>query len=201
VTDEELKRAILSGDEQSFTELVRGLHPTLVRLARPIVGNDAVADEVVQETWVAVIHGLRQFEGRSSLKTWIISILVNRARTRAKRESRTVPLSSLDPEGDAEADPEAGRFSRRGFWSAPPVRWERQGPEGRLLDREAMERLAVELEKLPPSQRAVIILRDVEGLSSQEVCNLLEVTETNERVLLHRGRARLRAALERHFAG
>lgn len=186
-----------AGDEAAFTELVERLHPSLVRLASVFAGG--AAEEVAQETWVAVITGLDRFEGRSSLTTWIGRILVNRARTRGVREGRSVPMSSLDGSPDDHVD--RSRFGRLGFWSAPPEPWETPEAERRLLDAEARGLLEVELAKLPSAQRAVVELRDVDGWSADEVCNVLEITETNQRVLLHRGRTRLRGALERYVRG
>jgi RNA polymerase sigma-70 factor (ECF subfamily) len=162
----------------------------LVRVAQIYVSSRAVAEEVVQETWLAVLNGIDRFEGRSSLKTWIFRIVANRAKTRGQREARSRPFSAL--ESEASVDP--GRFVE-GQWSAPPESW----PEERLLGAETLRVIGDAIEALPPSQRAVITLRDVQGWSAEEVRNALELSETNERVLLHRARAKVRAALEAYL--
>jgi RNA polymerase sigma-70 factor (ECF subfamily) len=194
--------ALRAGNERAFAALVERHHGAMVRLASMYVPSRAVAEEVVQEAWLAVLNGLDRFEGRSSLKTWIFRILTHKALTRGAREHRSVPFSSLfDPatdEGEPAVDPE--RFfspnpGQPGEWSAPPRRWE-GAPEERLLSRETLARVGVAIEALPPSQREVIVLRDVEGWTSQEVCNVLDITETNQRVLLHRARSKVRRALE-----
>jgi RNA polymerase sigma-70 factor (ECF subfamily) len=172
----------------------------MVHLAQGYVRSRAVAEEVAQEAWLGVLTGIGTFEGRSTLKTWILRILVNRAKTRAVREGRTIPFSAL--EGD-EAAVEPSRFHpasdrAAGEWASPPRRWD-ELPEERLLARETLEHARRAIEALPPRQREVIILRDVEGWSSGEVCDALELSEGNQRVLLHRARARVRAELERHL--
>lgn len=186
------------GDEASFRILVKELHSALTRVALAFVGSQAAAEEVVQDTWVAVIAGLDQFEGRSTLRTWIGRILVNRAKTRGVREQRVVPFSALSPEDEAPVEPE--RFFAAGFWRVPPQRWD-DAPEQLVLRKEARTHIERELASLPAAQRTVVTLRDLEGWSSEEVCNVLELAETNQRVLLHRGRTRLRAALERYHSG
>jgi RNA polymerase sigma-70 factor (ECF subfamily) len=193
-----LVAALRAGDEVAFTELTRTYHASLLRVAQIYVSSRAVAEEVVQETWLAVLQGLDRFEGRSSLKTWIFSILANRAKTRAVREGRTIPFSALQPERVPEPAVEPERFRSPedprwpGHWASPPQAW----PEQRLLAGETREKLAEAIESLPANQRAVISLRDVEGWSAEEVCNALEITETNQRVLLHRARSKVRKALE-----
>jgi RNA polymerase sigma-70 factor (ECF subfamily) len=193
--DAELVQRLRAGDEATFRALVRELHRALTRVARAFVATEAAAEEIVQDTWVAVIDGLDGFEGRSSLRTWIGRILVNRAKTRGVRDKRDVPFSSLSPGDEDPVEPE--RFSARGFWCDPPKRWD-ASPEGLVLRKEAREHIERQLADLPPAQRTVVTLRDLEGWNAEEVCNVLEVTETNQRVLLHRGRMRLRAALERY---
>ena len=170
-----------------------------MRLARAFVSTQASAEELVQETWMAVLEGLKSFEGRSSLRTWIFRILTNRAKTRGMREGRSVPMSALGPaEGEAPAvDP--GRFAPDGHWADPPHAWKEEDPERIALRGEAIGCVERAIAALPPSQRAVIILRDVEGVASEEVCLTLELTEGNQRVLLHRARARVRTALEIFF--
>ena len=181
-------------DESSFMELVERHHGTLVRLAQSFVPSRAVAEEVAQETWLGVLSGLDRFEGRSSLKTWIFRILVNRAKTRGVRESRSVPFSSLAAdEGEPAVDPD--RFVEAGAWATPPRAWEGE-PEDRLLSGEARGVIDAAIEELPPAQRQVITLRDVEGLDAAEVVDLLDISDGNQRVLLHRARSRVRQALE-----
>jgi RNA polymerase sigma-70 factor (ECF subfamily) len=165
------------------------------------VSSRDVAEEVVAETWLAVYTGLERFEGRSSLKTWLFRILTNKAKTRGQRESRTVPFWARAAEGAVgepavDFDGFLGPDTRHpGGWAAPP----RGVPEERLLAREARERIEAAIEALPPNQRAVITLRDVEGLSAEEACNVLGLSQTNQRVLLHRARSKVRAAFEQYL--
>jgi RNA polymerase sigma-70 factor (ECF subfamily) len=203
--DFELVQRLLAGDEDAFMWLVNAYHASMVRLALMYVPSRAVAEEVVQETWLAVLEGLPRFEGRSSLKTWIFRILMNRALSRGPRERRTVPFSAMfDPSregGEAAVDPD--RFAEAGarwpgHWTSPPRSWANV-PEERLLGRETLQQVRQAIETLPPSQREVITLRDVDGWSSAEVCNVLGITETNQRVLLHRARSKVRRALERYL--
>jgi RNA polymerase sigma-70 factor (ECF subfamily) len=203
-SEAELLDALRAGDEDAFAALVREYHPSLVRVARIYVPTQAAAEEVAQETWLAVLNGLSRFEGRSSLRTWIFRILTNIAKTRAMRDGRTLPFSSLrDPARVPEAAVDADRFLDPehprwpGHWAARPEAW----PEDALLARETRERLAEAIEALPPTQRAVISLRDVEGWSSEDVRNALDLSETNQRVLLHRARSKVRAALESYLDG
>ena len=197
--------ALRRGDEDAFVELVQRHHATLKRLARLFVPSDSVAEEVVQETWLAVLQGLERFEGRSTLKTWIFRIVVNRARTRGERESRTVSFSSLITE-EAEAPEMAvspDRFrgpsdAYPGHWTVPLPRWG-EDPEKWVSSHETMRHLRAALDLLPPAQRSVVMLRDVQDFTAEEVCEALGVSEANQRVLLHRGRSRLRRALEVHF--
>ena len=202
MSEAELLEAVRAGDEETFAALVREHHPSLVRVARMYVSNQAAAEEVAQETWLAVLNGIDRFEGRSSLKTWIFRILSNIAKTRAVRDGRTLPFSALqdparvpEPAVDADRflDPEHPRWP--GHWAAKPAPW----PEDALLAAETRERLAEAIEALPATQRAVITLRDVEGWSSEEVRNALDLSETNQRVLLHRARSKMRAALESYL--
>jgi RNA polymerase sigma-70 factor (ECF subfamily) len=202
--DERLLRALRRGDEDAFAELVERYNGPLLRFARTFVRDRAVAEEVVQETWLAVISGLERFEGRSLLKTWIFRILANRAKTRGTRESRSVPFSALalDGEADAPVVPEE-RFRGagdqwEGHWASPPRSWD-DVPENRLLSRETRDVIDTAIDDLPPMQAQVIRLRDVEGWSADEVCDLLGLSEGNQRVLLHRGRSKVRAALERYL--
>ncbi len=186
-----------NGDEAAFTALVARHHGALLRLALAFVPSRAVAEEVVQETWMAVLESIARFEGRSSLKTWIFRILTNRARTRGVREGRSVPFSSLQDEGGAEEAVDPARFTTAETWAAPPRRWDADTPEELLSRSETRALIEKAIEDLPAMQRAVVSLRDVAGWGSDEVCNVLELSETNQRVLLHRARSKLRAALER----
>lgn len=188
-SDAELVQRLTAGDEAAFRELYQAHHPTLVRLAGAYVKSAAVAEEVAQDTWVAVIDSLGSFEGRSGLKTWIARIAINRAKTRAQRDGRQVPLE------DDESVVDSSRFGAIGLFKRSPARWE-DSPEALVSRREIREAIDRCLDLLPDPQRAVVTLRDIEGWSSEEVCNVLELTESNQRVLLHRGRSRLRTALE-----
>lgn len=174
------------------------------RFARSFGTTDAVAEEIVQEAWLAALAGIDSFEQRSSLRAWLFGIVKNQARQRASRERRTVPFSALAPEGElAEPTVAAQRFATEGrwaeHWSAPPRPWE--DPQRRLASLEAREYLREALAGLPERQRIVVGLRDVEGLDSEEVCQLLEISAGNQRVLLHRGRAGVRSALEEYMDG
>lgn len=190
---------LLGGDEAAFRALVEQYHGVLVRLALAFVSSRAVAEEVVQETWVGVLGGLRSFEGRSALKTWIFRILTNRAKTRAVREGRSVPFSALgDAEGEHHPAVDPARFKPNGTWAEPPRRWDEDTPEKLAMQEEALRRLERAIDELPPNQRAVLTLRDLDGLESAEVCNILEISETNQRVLLHRARSKLRSVLEEY---
>ncbi|WP_437578283.1 RNA polymerase sigma factor [Sorangium sp. So ce887] len=194
-----LVRRLLAGDERAFEQLVTQLHTPMLRLARTLAGP-AGAQEVVQETWAAVFDGLVRFEGRSALKTWVFRILTNRARTWGTREKRTVPVAwQEDGEQGSEPAVDPARFDGTGDWVNPPVPWTEQSPEGLLLRKEIGAVLQREIEALVPGQRAVVLLRDVEGCPSGEVCEILGISEANQRVLLHRGRSTLRTALERYL--
>lgn len=202
--DAELARRVLAGDRQAFEALVARHGGPLLRFALTFVRSVAAAEEVVQDTWMAVLDGLPRFEGRSSLKTWMFRIVANRARTRLERDGRTVPFSALgagggeDPEGPAVA-PE--RFDATGHWREPVEAWTEESPERLVLRAETREVLESAIADLPASQRAVLVLRDVEGLGPEETCGLLELTEVNQRVLLHRARTRVRLAVARHMKG
>lgn len=197
-----LVQRLLAGDEASFASLVEGFHSRLIRLAMNFVSDRATAEEVVQDTWLAVISGLQAFERRSALKTWIFRILIKRAKTRGVREARSVPFSALDnPHREDQPAVDPARFQPDGRWGAPPPRWDGDTPEKILLRQDALRRLEEEMARLPPNQRAVLTLRDVEGLGSGEVCNILDISETNQRVLLHRARSRIRHALEEYLGG
>jgi RNA polymerase sigma-70 factor (ECF subfamily) len=195
--------ALRVGDEAAFAELVRRHHASLRRFARAYVSTDAVAEEVVQEAWLAVVAGIDRFEGRSSIKTWLFSIVMNIAKTRGTRERRSTPFSALAAQQELESPSvPPGRFQQAGdawpgHWATPPRAWE--DPERRLACLEAREHLREALQALPATQQTVVTLRDVEGFDAAEVCRLLGLSEGNQRVLLHRGRARLRAALDTYM--
>jgi RNA polymerase sigma-70 factor, ECF subfamily len=203
--DEEDRRtvaALLAGDEEAFQELVERYHGSLLRLAMTYVRPRSAAEEVVQDTWLGVLRGLPAFEGRSSLRTWIYRILVNQARTRGVRESRSVPFSALGGDDEPAVDPDrflpAGHPAYAGHWAAAPRAWE-DIPETVLLAAETRAEVLRAIESLPPQQREVITLRDVEGWSSAEVREALDLSEANQRVLLHRARAKVRARLEEYL--
>lgn len=188
--------ALRAGDEATFTRLVREYGASMLRVARLYVGSRAVAEEVVQEAWVGVLKGIGSFEGRSTLKTWIFRILTNIAKTRGQREGRTIPFSALaaDDEPAVDRDRFQGPEDRSpGHWASPPRGW---GPEERLLGSETREVIDAAIAELPPSQAIVITMRDVDGFTSEETCNALDISETNQRVLLHRARSKVRQALE-----
>jgi RNA polymerase sigma-70 factor (ECF subfamily) len=201
----ELVTRLRAGDERSFEQLVDAYHNTMLGVARNYVRSRAVAEEVVQDAWIGVLNGLDRFEGRSSLKTWILRIVVNTAMTRGGREARSVPFSSLalaDEEQPA-VDPERFRPPDEAFaghWNGYPGDWTSL-PEAGLLGRETLDVVKHAIEELPASQRPVITMRDIAGCSADEVCDALDVSPGNQRVLLHRARSHVRAALERHIDG
>jgi len=201
-SEDRLIAALRAGDEQAFATLVRRHHASLKRVARAYVSTDAVAEEVVQETWLAVVAGIERFEQRATLKTWLFHILTNKAKTRGVRERRSVPFASLARAGEDAPTVSPDRFQREGdawpgHWATPPRPWE--DPERRLASLEAREYLRAAIAALPATQQAVLTLRDVEGLDSDEVCELLDLSAGNQRVILHRARARMRNELERYF--
>ena len=190
--DRALLERLRAGDERAFEELVDTHDAALRRVAQTFVRTPASADEVVQETWLSVVRGLDRFEGRSSLRTWIFRILANQARTRAVREARNVPFSTIEGEDGPAVDPAA--FGDDGRWRSAPPRLDAD-PETGLLGSELRERLRQAVDELPENQQAVITLRDLVGVPAEEVCELLEISDGNQRVLLHRARAQVRAAL------
>lgn len=205
--DQQMISALRAGDEVAFAALLDQYHLSMVRLATHHVRSRAVAEDVVQETWIGVLRGLDRFEGRSSLKTWLFSILMNQARRRGAREGRSVPFSALARAETESNEPAVGPEWFRpegeawaGYWSSYPSDW-RETPEDRLLSSEVRTRINLALESLPPAQREVMTLRDVEGWSAEEVCNVLELTRTNQRVLLHRARSKVRRAIEPYLEG
>jgi RNA polymerase sigma-70 factor, ECF subfamily len=203
--DLSLVAALRRGDERAFMMLVDRHGPAMLRLALMYVPTRAVAEDVVQEAWLGVLNGLDGFQGRSSLRTWIFRILINTAKTRGQRERRTVPFSSLwVPDADDEPAVPPDRFQQPGdpspnHWvRGQPVSWENV-PEERLLSLEILERVRDAIETLPPNQREVIRLRDVAGWTSPEVCEVLDISPTNQRVLLHRARSKVRRAIEQYL--
>jgi RNA polymerase sigma-70 factor (ECF subfamily) len=205
--DQELLERLKAGDENAFMTLVDKYGPLMLRIALGHVRTRAVAEEVVQEAWLGVLQGLDRFEGRSSLKTWILRIVANRARTRGEREARSVPLSSLAPDEDDDGptvDPDrflpADHPMYPGGWAIPPHSWARL-PEEKLLAAETLQQVRAAIAKLPPRQQEVIVLRDVEGWDADEVSHALDLTPGNQRVLLHRARSKVRNELEHYFEG
>lgn len=197
--DARLLQRLLAGDEAAFMRLVERHGPAMLRVATSLVRSRSVAEEVVQDTWLAVLRGIERFEGRSSLKTWLFRILVNRARSQYVREARSVPISSLDDEGSLDADGLLdGLDPATGWWIDAPRRWS-DCPVERLLSTESDACVRAAIAALPPAQRRVIELRDVEGWSAPEVCELLELSEGNQRVLLHRARTRVRRAIDAYL--
>jgi len=190
--DGELLLRLRSGDERAFVSLVECYQEQMLRLATSFVPSRAVAEEVVQDTWLALLRGLDTFEGRSSLKTWLFSILLNQARTTGTREHRSVPVADPEP----AVDP--ARFDVSGHWAEPPEHWT-EAVEGRLAAGKLADRIRELMDELPARQREVVILRDVEEMSSEEVCSVLAISDGNQRVLLHRGRSRLRQWFEDEF--
>jgi RNA polymerase sigma-70 factor, ECF subfamily len=202
--DLSLAARLRAGDDAAFMTLVEQLQPAMLRVARMYVSTTAVAEEVVQDAWLGVLRGLDSFEGRSSLRTWIFRILTNIAKTRGQRESRSLPLASLAGDDLETPAVDPNRFdtpvgSSRGHWSTLPGDWTGV-PEDRLLGQETLDIIGGAIARLPPMQAEVIRLRDTLGWSSEEVRNALDLTETNQRVLLHRARAKVRGALERYLS-
>src|ERR1700734_749067 len=193
-SDGELLRRLRAGDEGAFVDLVERHNGAMLRLALTFVSSRAVAEEVVQDTWLAVLRGLGRFEERSSLRTWMFTILVNRARSTGVREARSVPVADAGPVVDAS------RFGPNGAWAVPPEHWAEEA-ENRIDAVKLSGLLRGGLDGLPGRQREVVVLRDVEGLSSAEVCQVLAISEGNQRVLLHRGRSKLRQVLESELGG
>ena len=201
-SDEQTVAALRAGDERAFRELFARTYPMLKRVARSYVASDAVAEEIVQDTWMAIVTGIDRFEGRSALGTWVFSILTNQAKTHCAREMRVLPFSSVAPREAEEPAVDPDRFQKDdeawpGHWATPPRPW--QKPERRLLSLETREHLKDALAELPDRQRLIVGLRDIDGHSAEEVCDLLGLSQENQRVLLHRGRSRLRAVLEEYL--
>jgi RNA polymerase sigma-70 factor, ECF subfamily len=206
VADDVLVAGLRAGDEATFARLIDAWSRSMLRLARSYVSTNDSAEEVVQDTWLAVLQGIDRFEGRSSLRTWVYRILVNTAKRRGVREKRAVPVSSLLP-SDSDDGPtvDPARFqgpdqSYPGHWREFPQSWPTPSPEHAVVSGEVLRVIGEALETLPARQRSVITLRDVDGYTSAEVCEILEITRENQRVLLHRARAAVRARLEAYFA-
>jgi RNA polymerase sigma-70 factor (ECF subfamily) len=200
--DHELVQRLRDGDESAFVELIDRYGMMMLRVAQMYVRDRATAEEVVQETWLAVLNGIDRFEERSSLKTWIFRILTNRAKTRGERDGRQIPFSSLASGSDEADEPsvDPDRFlgpdsAHPGAWAVPPVGW----PEDKLLERETLGVIEMAIEALPDAQRQVILLRDVDGWTPMEVSDVLGITDGNQRVLLHRARSKVRTALEEYL--
>lgn len=193
--------ALRRGDERVFTQLVERHGSAMLRVAGVYARDRALCEEIVQEAWIGVLRGIHRFEGRSSLRTWLVRIVANVAKTRAVREARSIPFSALagaDLEEEPSVAPERFRGPDdrwAGHWASPPREW--TGPEQELLSTETRAQIAAAIDVLPEGQRAVITLRDIEGWSAREVCAALQISESNQRVLLHRARTRLRHTLDR----
>jgi RNA polymerase sigma-70 factor, ECF subfamily len=191
-----------AGDERAFEDVVSRFYPSMLAVASGYVRSRSVAEEIVQEAWLAVLNALDRFEGRSSLRTWVLRIVANTAQTRGIREARVIPVSSLQSESD-EPTVEPERFRGAGdpfpgHWWSYPADW-RTVPESKLLSQETLDIAKAAIDELPDLQRTVITMRDVAGCDSEDVCQMLEISEGNQRVLLHRARARVRTALQRHL--
>lgn len=197
--DQAMVRLLREGDEGAFMALVARHHGPMVRLARTYVQSDASAEEVAQEAWLGLLRGIHSFEGRSSVRTWLFRILVNQAKTRGVRERRAAsePLFAPLFEPAVETAVGADRFGPLGSWSTPPLPW--PAPPDPAVAAETLAVVSEAISALPPRQRQVMSLRDVHGFTAAEVCDLLELTDANQRVLLHRARARVRGRLEAYF--
>lgn len=198
--DRRLLDRVLAGDERALEDLVAREHAALCRIVRAVVRDPSLIEDIVQDSWVSILRALPSFEGRSSLRTWMARIVLNRAKTTMGRLGRSVPLSALSDEaGEIEAVVDRSRFTAVGFWSDVPSAWGGRSPDELLSDVRLRTFIESQIAALPEGQRAVVTFRDLEGWDAGEVCNALEITESNQRVLLHRARSRLRAALERYL--
>jgi len=209
VTYEELEliESLRAGEETAFATLIEQYQGRLLRFAQSFVPSQAVAEEVVQETWIAVLEGIHRFEGRSSLKTWIFRILQNLAKTKGKREQRYMSFSdvgsSTDQEEDSAMESKAFHTSGHltGHWTMPPTTWDENTPERLLVSKQSLAQIEKTIQSLPSNQQQVIVLRDIEGVDSEEICQILNITSTNQRVLLHRARSKVRQALNPYLQG
>ena len=204
--EDQLIARLRRGDEGAFDKLVNQHHSTLIRMAMGYVADQAVAEEVVQDTWLAVIESLNRFEGRSSLRTWICGILIHKAKDRGVREKRHTTFSAFESyDDDSEEAVDPSRFQQTGEWAGhwafPPQPWDEQTPEKLLASQQAVNAMQRAIDALPATLKEVLILRDVEGVEAKEVCELLKITETNLYVRLHRARERVRAAVETYLSG
>jgi RNA polymerase sigma-70 factor, ECF subfamily len=190
--DSGLVGRLRTGDEQAFTELAEKYQGAMLSLARGHVPSSAVAEEVVQDAWIGVLRGIDRFECRSSFRTWLFRIVVNRAISAGTRERRSLPVDDIEPVVDAS------RFDAGGMWQVPPEPWTDQ-VDDQVIAAKMAARILTAIDDLPPQQREVVTLRDVQGLSSEEVCAILDISHGNQRVLLHRGRSRLRQVVESQF--
>lgn len=200
-SDSQLIARLRQGDERAFEALVKQSHGALIRMAMRYVADRDTAEEVVQDTWIAVIDGISRFEGRSTLESWMFAILIHKAKDRGVRESRHITFSAFeshDDEGEEAVDPARFHASGElaGHWALPPQPWNEQTPERLLASRQAFEALSNAVDELPAGLRDVLVLKDVEGLESQEICKRLKITDTNLYVRLHRARERVRQAVE-----
>ena len=201
--EETLLARLVRGDDSAFAILVDQLHGRLFAFAKTFTSSPALAEDIVQETWLAVIRGIRGFQGRSSLRTWIFGILANRAKTMAAREARRPEVAGAvlnGASGEMRDEWEPG-YGRRGLWVETPVPWGLEDPAAVFQTAEALDVIRQVVQEMPESQRQVVLLRDVEGIDSSDICNILGISETNQRVLLHRGRARVRRALDLYLQG
>jgi RNA polymerase sigma-70 factor (ECF subfamily) len=192
--DAELVDRLRAGDEDAFVALAEKYRSVMLSLALGHVPSSAVAEEVVQDTWIGVLRGIGRFERRSTFRTWLFRIVINRAVSAAVREHRSVPVDDVEPVAGGS------RFDAAGHWAVPPEPWADQ-VEDRVLAAKMAPRVLAAIGELPPRQRDVVTLRDVQGLSSAEVCRALDISEANQRVLLHRGRSWLRQVIESEFGG
>jgi RNA polymerase sigma-70 factor (ECF subfamily) len=198
--DDALVDRLRRGDRDAFELLVRRYHGSLTRIAMGYVSTRQGAEELAQDAWMGVLQGLERFEGRSSFRTWLFAILVNRAKTRGLREGRTLPFSAIPgPDSPGEPDVPPSRFDTRGRWAEPPAAWRDATPEALLVGAETRRALSDAIAALPDNYRIVLTLRDLEGLDAEDVCRVLGISESNQRVLLHRARSKVRQALEAHF--
>jgi RNA polymerase sigma-70 factor (ECF subfamily) len=198
--DQAMVEALRRGEEEAFRSLLERHGPAMLRTARHLLRNHALSEEVVQETWAALLAGLHRFQGRATLKTWLFRVLVKRCLTKRDREGRTVPFSALEASAQEDGpafDPAA--FNDQGHWRSPPRGWEDHTPERSVLNRELHEVVNFAIARLPAGQRSVITLRDIEGWTSEETCRVLSISEVNQRVLLHRARTKVREVLDSYL--
>ena len=204
----ELINALRAGSESAFVKLIDTYHASMLRIAMLFARDPSLAEDIVQEAWVGVLHGLARFEARSSIKTWIFRILVNTAKSRATREQRTIPMSALWDRSSERFEPavEPERFrppdapQYAGGWASFPLSWG-DAPEEKLIAHETQMQIRAAIEALPANQRIVVSLRDAEGWTTEEIRNILQISDANQRVLLHRGRSKVRRSLERYLTG